>query len=117
MKNILKIEEFILFLFSIYLFNQLSFDWWLYLVLFLLPDLSFLGYLINTKIGAFCYNILHHKGIAIGLYLLGIYFQNEIAQLIGIILFGHSSFDRVFSYGLKYTDSFKNTHLGKIVNK
>jgi hypothetical protein len=35
-------------------------------------------------------------------------------QLAGIILFTHSSMDRVFGYGLKYPDSFNNTHLGPI---
>jgi len=32
----------------------------------------------------------------------------------GTILFGHSSFDRVLGYGLKYEDAFQNTHLGRI---
>jgi len=29
-------------------------------------------------------------------------------------LLGHSSFDRVFGYGLKHEDAFQNTHLGRI---
>ena len=29
-------------------------------------------------------------------------------------LFGHSSFDRVFGYGLKHENAFQNTHLGRI---
>jgi hypothetical protein len=35
-------------------------------------------------------------------------------QLVGLILLGHSSLDRVFGYGLKYADSFRHTHLGWI---
>ena len=31
-----------------------------------------------------------------------------------IILFAHISMDRIFGYGLKFNDSFFNTHLGKI---
>jgi hypothetical protein len=31
--------------------------------------------------------------------------------LAGIILLGHSSLDRVLGYGMKYTDSFRLTHL------
>ncbi len=38
-------------------------------------------------------------------------------QLIGLVLLAHSSFDRVFGYGLKFADSFKNTHLGPIGGK
>jgi len=73
-----------------------------------------LGYLIITRIGAFTYNILHHKGIAILIYLAGFYFNQPVMQLTGIIIFAHSSFDRILGYGLKYNDDFKNTHLGII---
>ena len=114
MKNVLKIEEGAMLILSIYLFQDLTFSWWVYLVWFLAPDLGFLGYAVSTKVGAFMYNILHHKGIAIGLYIVGVYLVDENIQLAGIIFFGHSSFDRILGYGLKFTDSFNNTHLGKI---
>ncbi len=117
MKNILKLEEFAMFLFSIYLFSQLHFAWWWYLALILLPDISMVGYLVNNKIGAACYNIAHHKGIALVIYVAGLYLHNETVQLIGIILFGHSSMDRTMGYGLKYNEGFKFTHLGEIGNK
>jgi hypothetical protein len=71
-----------------------------------------IGYLVNTKTGAFFYNLFHHKGIAIVVYLAGIYFKNNAIQLAGIILFSHSSMDRIFGYGLKYDTGFKFTHLG-----
>jgi len=45
------------------------------------------------------------------------FFVGEMYTLVGIILFSHSAMDRVFGYGLKYPDSFKNTHLGKIGKK
>ena len=73
-----------------------------------------IGYLLNPKVGAYDYNIGHHKAIALIVYLLGIYFSNSAVQLIGIILFAHSSLDRMFGYGLKYFDSFHKTHLGAI---
>jgi hypothetical protein len=38
-----------------------------------------------------------------------------VMQLAGVILFGHSSMDRIFGYGLKYSDSFQHTHLGMLV--
>ncbi len=114
MKNIIKIEELAMFILSIVLFNQLHFVWWWFIVLFFVPDLSMIGYAINTKIGAFSYNFFHHKAVAINIGLIGFYLHNEIYMLAGIIIFGHSSFDRILGYGLKYTDAFKNTHLGRI---
>ena len=73
-----------------------------------------LGYLINTRIGAVAYNLFHHKGIALLLAALGYYFQNEMLLAVGLLLFAHASFDRIWGYGLKYPDSFKHTHLGSL---
>jgi hypothetical protein len=33
---------------------------------------------------------------------------------MGIVLFGHSSLDRMLGFGLKYKEGFGFTHLGKI---
>jgi hypothetical protein len=38
-------------------------------------------------------------------------------ETAGIILFGHSSMDRIFGYGLKLNEGFKFTHLGLVGNK
>ncbi|MBI4947750.1 MAG: DUF4260 domain-containing protein [Bacteroidetes bacterium] len=114
MKNILKTEEAAMFLLSIFIFHKLDFSWWWFPVLIFTPDLSMIGYLINPKIGAWCYNIAHHKGLALMIYVLGIILPNPYLQLSGIILFGHSSMDRILGYGLKYNDRFNNTHLGVI---
>ena len=117
MQNILKIEEVCLIFLAIYLFSVLHFDWWWFLVLISAPDISMLAYIFNSKIGAISYNLFHHRGLAILIYLAGIYINNEFIQLTGIILLAHSSMDRVFGYGLKYMGSFNHTHLGIIGNK
>ncbi|MBF4466772.1 DUF4260 domain-containing protein [Flavobacterium sp. LC2016-12] len=114
MKTIIKLEELGLFILGIYLFSLLNYEWWWFLALILVPDFSMLGYVFDTKIGAFLYNIFHHRGIAVLLYIIGCYFKIEILQLTGIILFSHSSMDRFFGYGLKYESGFKYTHLGEI---
>jgi len=114
MNNLIKWEEAAMFLLSICLFSQLHFAWWWWLVWILVPDLSMLGYLAGNKAGAICYNIVHHKGVAIALYLIGLYTVNEYLEFAGLILFGHSSMDRGMGYGLKYFSGFEDTHLGKI---
>lgn len=110
----LKIEELGMLVLGVFLFNLLEFQWWVFAVLFFLPDLGMVGYLLGNRTGAFAYNLFHHKGIAIGIYLLGVYLMSGWIQLIGIILFSHSSFDRMLGYGLKYNSGFKFTHLGEI---
>jgi uncharacterized protein DUF4260 len=114
MKQIIRLEEAAMFLFGILLFNQLSFVWWLFPALILLPDVSMIGYASGNKFGAILYNIVHHKAIALIVYVIGFYLFNEVIMLTGIILFAHSSMDRFFGYGLKYFTGFSFTHLGKI---
>jgi len=105
-------------LLSLFLFNlQSPYAWWIFAACFLLPDISMLAYLVNNKIGAWVYNLLHHKGVAVLVYLAGYYLKNDVLVFTGLILFGHSSFDRMQGYGLKYETGFKDTHLGKIGKK
>ena len=110
----LRLEELTMFALSIFLFYQLPISPWWYWGLFLAPDIGMIGYVINTQAGAVTYNLTHHKGLAVGIWLAGLYFGNINLQFAGLLLFGHSSFDRMLGYGLKYQDSFKNTHLGMI---
>lgn len=114
MKTLIKLEEVALFGFGIYLFSLLKYDWWWFLVLILAPDLSMLGYVFGNKAGAWSYNFFHHTAVAIVCYVTGVYMQNEILQLTGVMLFAHSRMDRMFGYGLKYEKGFKYTHLGEI---
>ncbi|MFN1217706.1 DUF4260 domain-containing protein [Chryseobacterium kwangjuense] len=117
MKIQLQLEYFAFLLLGVLAFKQTDVSWWWFAGLFLAPDLSMLGYLINNKTGAFFYNLFHHLGLAIIIFLIGTFLTLPYIQMIGAILFAHSSFDRLLGYGLKYPDSFQNTHLGKIGKK
>lgn len=114
MKTIIKLEELFMMILGIFLFSQLQYAWWWFLVLILLPDIGMFGYALGDKVGAHIYNVFHHKGLGILLYLIGVFLAYPILQLIGVILFSHASMDRIFGYGLKYDKGFKFTHLGKI---
>lgn len=114
MKNLLRLEELLLLGLSLFLFSALDYGWGWYALLFLAPDLSMLGYLVNPRVGAWTYNLVHHKGVAVTLYLAGYLLSAPALMFAGTLLLGHSSFDRVFGYGLKYPDAFQNTHLGRI---
>ncbi|TDN89109.1 uncharacterized protein DUF4260 [Salegentibacter sp. 24] len=116
MNTTLKLEELAMLVLGVFVFTQLDFAWWWFLVLFFTPDFGMQGYLLGNKIGALIYNLFHHKGLAVVLWLLGFYFHNEVFQLIGVILFSHAAFDRILGYGLKYEKGFKFTHLGEIGN-
>lgn len=116
MRYLLQLEQAGLFglaIFGLYL-QPLSFPWWVWILLFLLPDVGMIGYAINTQVGALTYNLLHHQFT--GAAVLGIgYFTNQpYLVLAGLVLLGHASFDRTLGYGLKFPDSFKHTHLGSL---
>jgi Domain of unknown function (DUF4260) len=117
MKSIIKLEEAAMFALCIYVFSSLDAKWWWYVIMVLGPDISMLGYIAGNKTGAVCYNLFHHKGIAIAVLVAGLLIPHLLVQAIGIVLFGHSSMDRMFGYGLKTTEGFKYTHLGIIGKK
>jgi len=114
MSPLLKLEGFALGVLAIVLYAALGYPWWWYLALFLLPDVSMLGYLGGTKLGAATYNLAHHQGVAIAVYLAGMWLDSGALLVAGTVLLGHSGLDRVVGYGLKYPDAFTHTHLDAI---
>lgn len=114
MKTLIKAEEVAQFLLSMILFAKLPFAWWIYPALLLLPDLSMIGYAVSAKIGAFTYNLIHHKAFAIIVGSVGLLLANDYCLLASVLLWGHSSMDRMLGYGLKYRKGFQFTHLGEV---
>lgn len=114
MKWLIRLEEFFFLILAFFLFTRLTYAWWLFPLLLLTPDLGMLGYLLGPAVGAATYNLVHHRGVAIALYLGGLFALLPVLQLAGLIILGHSSMDRIFGYGLKYSGSFQHTHLGWI---
>ena len=116
MKRLLKLEELAMLLTGTWAFSFHELSWWWFFGLFFVPDIGMLGYLASDKAGAFLYNIFHHKGLAVTIGIIGYYLKLQGMEVAAIILFAHSSFDRLLGYGLKYEKGFKFTHLGEIGN-
>ena len=116
MKNLLRLEEIGMMALGIYFLtiHNLDMATWIWFIIFFSPDVSMLGYLVSSKVGAISYNIFHHKGIAIACMGIGYFAKLEVLLTIGILLFAHASFDRIMGYGLKYYAGFNDTHLGKL---
>lgn len=105
MKTLLRLEELALVGLSLYLFLALDYAWWWFPLLFFVPDASMLGFLINQKLGGTIYNFIHHKALAVLLYVLGSFIQFPALQLAGVVMFGHSSFDRALGFELQQSTS------------
>lgn len=88
--------------------------WWLFLLLLLLPDVSMLGYLLDSRWGAASYNLVHSYPLAVSLLAVGIWFALPLVLLAALLLLAHIGFDRALGYGLKLDSSFQDTHLGRI---
>ncbi|MBK8228009.1 MAG: DUF4260 domain-containing protein [Flavobacteriales bacterium] len=114
MKNMLRLEELAQFLACAYYLIATDATWWAYALLLVGPDIGMLGYLLNSSIGAFTYNLLHHKGVGVVVLATGLLLMSGWVTAAGVILFGHASMDRIFGYGLKFNDDFHHTHLGWI---
>ncbi|WP_224996231.1 DUF4260 domain-containing protein [Cesiribacter sp. SM1] len=117
MKTLIRLEDIVKLLIAFGASIYLGYAWWVFPAWLLAPDLSMLGYLLNTKIGAWTYNIFHHQGLALAFVAAGVVMAVPELQLAGLVLFGHSAMDRALGYGLKYEDSFQHTHLGWIGKK
>ena len=114
MKTLLKTEELAEVLFALAVFSRLPYAWWVLPATFLLPDLSMLGYLAGPRVGAWCYNVAHHKAVAVAGGLAGWGLGLPVLQLAGTVLLFHSAFDRLLGYGLKHVSGFHDTHLGRV---
>jgi len=113
-KTLLQLEDIGLAGLAVYLFLALGYAWWLLLVLFLVPDAGIAGYALGPRLGAVTYNVLHHRGLAVLIFVLGALLGQPLVEAAGLLLLFHASVDRALGFGLKYTDSFRSTHLGEI---
>jgi hypothetical protein len=111
---ILRLEGAALFAGAVYAYWLSGASWWLFLVLFLVPDLSFAAYWLNPRVGAFAYNAMHATIGPILLGLYGFWFGPAIVIPVALIWAAHCGFDRMLGYGLKYPSAFQDTHLGRI---
>jgi hypothetical protein len=111
---LLRLEGFILFALSVALYGRRGDSWWLFALLFLAPDLSFLGYLAGPRVGAIAYNAVHTTAGPVLLVLTGLLAPSQLAAAIGLVWLAHCGVDRALGYGLKYDAGFGFTHLGRI---
>ncbi len=86
-------------------------SWWLFAALWLVPDLSMLGYLAGPRRGSYCYNAVHSYILPIALVAAALLFSRSVLIPYALIWFHHIGLDRLLGYGLKYPYSFTQTHL------
>ena len=89
-------------------------DGLLFLPLLLVPDVGMLGYLRDSRVGAFTYDLVHNWAIGLAVLGAGLALASNPLVLAGALLIAHVGIDRAIGYGLKYPDGFKVTHLQRV---
>ena len=99
---------------AVALYFYAEYPWWLLVVLALAPDVSALGYLVGTRVGAASYNAAHTYVLPVALAAIGVLAEADLAVQLGLIWLTHIGVDRAVGYGLKYPTAFKDTHLQRV---
>jgi hypothetical protein len=116
-RALLRLEGLALLVGAAALYWRTGGDWKLFAILFLAPDMSFLGYLAGPRAGAAAYNAAHSTLGPLLLAAASIAFGQPLVLGIALIWLAHVGFDRALGYGLKYGAGFTFTHLGRIGRK
>lgn len=110
----MRLEGGALFVSAILVYRSLGASWILFAVLCLWPDLAMLGYLVNVKLGAALYNLVHTEVFPLALAVASYQFTDQRLLHFALIWLVHIGWDRMLGYGLKYPTFFKDTHLQRV---
>lgn len=111
---LLRLEGTAVLLTSLYFYHSLHLSWLTFAIFLLAPDLSAIGYLMNTRIGSITYNIAHTYALPLTVAVLALLLDWSLGLQIALIWTAHIGMDRIVGYGLKYPDDFKHTHLNQV---
>jgi hypothetical protein len=111
---LLRLEGLCVLIATLLAYSRWGMGWGTFALYFLAPDVSFLGYLAGSRVGAVTYNLAHSYFGAITCLMAGLLLPVPVILGAGIIWCAHIGFDRALGYGLKYGQGFGYTHFGRI---
>ena len=113
-KAILRLEGATVLAAALAAYAQVGTGWALFALLFLVPDVSMLGYLLGRRIGAAAYNLGHSYVLPLILAASSYLPAQHHLLALALIWVAHIGLDRLLGYGLKYATAFGHTHLGMV---
>lgn len=111
---LLRLEGLAAALVSVGLYARSGQSWWLFAALWLVPDLSMLGYQLGSCWGARIYNTAHTYVLPLLLAFTALALSAHALIPFALIWINHIGVDRLLGYGLKYGNGFAWTHLGRL---
>jgi hypothetical protein len=113
-RSVLRAEGLFVLAAAALAYSKLGAGWGVFFVCFLLPDLSLLGYLAGSRVGAFSYNAVHSYIGPVACLAGALASSAHLPLVVGLIWRAHNGFDRTLGYGLKCGEGFGYTHLGPV---
>jgi hypothetical protein len=113
-RSLLRLEGLAVAALTFVLYARTGASWWMFAALWLVPDLSMLGYLYRPCWGARIYNAVHTYVLPAVLVLFALVSRADTLLPIALIWINHIGIDRMMGYGLKYSNGFGWTHLGRL---
>lgn len=104
----LRLEGLVLLVVASMLYFVNGWSVWHFLLLFLLPDISLLAYLKNSKIGDFTYNLGHTFTTPFVVMSLTALLNEPFGYKFGLIWLAHIGFDRFLGFGLRPSSHLKS---------
>lgn len=111
---LLRLEGLVLFGCAIALYVREDYSILALVVLFLAPDLSFVGLAGGPRVGAVAYDAAHTYVGPILLASVSAIVEWDTGVMLGLIWLAHIGIDRAIGYGLRYPDAFRDTHLQRV---
>ncbi len=111
-KWLLRLEALALLAAALCLYARVGGGWGRFALLFLVPDVSFAGYLAGARVGAVVYNAAHSLVGPLLLAAAGLALPSLLPY--ALVWIAHVGCDRALGYGLKYGRGFAATHLGDL---
>ena len=99
---------------SMLLYWYFGSNWWIFIGLLLIPDLSMLPYFFNPRIGSLSYNMVHSYSLPLGLAAVAVAVRRFEMLPFLCTWTAHIGMDRFLGFGLKYPTAFAQTHLGPL---
>ena len=114
-RRLLRVEGLALFSLATGAYYLADGSWVLFLVLFLAPDLSAVGYLASPRVGSATYNAAHVAALPAALLAGSWYVGWSLGIGLALVWLAHVGIDRAVGYGLKYAEApFAETHLQRV---
>jgi hypothetical protein len=112
--RLLRLEGLLVAVASAVVYARTGASWWMFAALWIAPDLSMLGYLKRPCLGARWYNAAHTYVLPGIMALCAVLLHARGLLPFALIWVNHIGVDRLLGYGLKYSDGFGFTHLGRL---